>query len=308
MDRKALLAVLLTLLVWSSAFAGIQAGLRAFTPGHLLLLRFLTASLTLGVYAGITGIPLPPWRLWPRLFAIGFIGITLYMATLTFGEQTVPAGTAGFIVAASPVFSALFAARLLREPITARAGIGIGIGLAGEAVIAFGLGHVGSLGPSVLLVVGSAVSTALFFILEKPYLARFPTTHVTAWVTWAGTLPFLVFLPGFSYQVVAAPADSLFAVVYLGIVPAALGYVLWAYAMSRIPTNRVMSFLYVIPLMAAAIAWVWLGEVPGWNTWAGGALVLAGVLVVNRGHRVSTAAVPTRQELPSADAIDSPSA
>lgn len=284
MERKAFIAVLVTLLVWSSAFAGIQAGLHAFTPGHLLLLRFLTASVTLGVYAAITKIPLPPPALWLRLFAIGFVGITLYMAMLTFGERTVPAGTAGFIVAASPVFTALFAARLLREPVTAQAGVGIGIGLAGEAVIAFGLGHIGSLGPSVLLVVGSAVATALFFILEKPYLARFPTSHVTTWVTWAGTLPFLIFLPGFAHQVAGAPAGDLIAILYLGVVPAAFGYVLWAYAMSRVPTNRVMSFLYIEPLLAAGIAWVWLGEVPGWNTWVGGALVLCGVLVVNRDH------------------------
>lgn len=299
MDRKAFLAVVLTLLVWSSAFAGIQAGLRAFSPGHLLLLRFATASLTLTIYALVTHIPLPPFRLWPRLFAIGFIGITLYMASLTFGERIVPAATAGFIVAASPVFTALFAAYLLREPVTKGAALGIGIGLLGEAVIAFGLGHVGSLGPSVLLVVGSAVTTALFFVLEKPYLARYPTSHVTAWVTWAGTLPFLVFLPGFAHQLAAAPASAVVAVTYLGVVPAALGYVAWAFAMSRIPTNRVMSFLYIEPLLAAGVAWVWLGEIPGWNTWVGGALVLLGVMVVNRGQPRTPARVRAAGEFPT---------
>lgn len=295
MDRKGLAAAMGTILVWSSGFAGIRAGLGAFTPGHLVLVRFTVASLTMLAYVLVARVPLPPRRLWPRLALVGVVGITLYMLPLTYGEQVVPAGTAGFIVASSPVFTAILAALLLREPIVRRAAVGIAVGLVGEGLIAFAGGHVGTVGPSVALVVLSAVATALFFVLEKPLLAEYPATHVTAWVTWAGTIPFLVFVPGAWSQVAAAPAGTLLAVIYLGIMPAAVGYVAWAYAMSRIPTDRVMSFLYLNPLLASAIAWVWLGERPGWNTLFGGLVVVLGVVVVNsaRVSRASqTAAVP----------------
>jgi len=50
---RTLLALGFTLVVWASAFAGIRAGLRAYTPANLAVLRFLVASAVLAVYAGV---------------------------------------------------------------------------------------------------------------------------------------------------------------------------------------------------------------------------------------------------------------
>lgn len=306
MDRKALAAVAFTLLVWSSAFAGIRAGLRAFTPGHLLLLRFLVASATMAAYAAAIRAPLPPLRLWPRLGLVGLMGITVYMTALTFGEEVVPAATAGFIVASSPVFTALLAGLFLGERATARSLAGILASLGGEALIAFGGGHAGRIGGGVALVGLSALAAALFFVLQKPYLARYPASHVTAWVTWSGTVPFFVFAPGLVSQLTAAPLAATLSVVYLGLMPAALGYVAWAYAMARTGTARVTSFLYLNPILGAFVAWLWLGERPAWNTWAGGFVVLAGVLVVQtaRAHPGTAPDTPVRRRVGGAPAAD----
>jgi len=52
------------------------------------------------------------------------------------------------------------------------------------------------------------------------------------------------------------------------------------------PAARAASFLYVIPVMAYGIAWLWLGEIPTLLSVVGGAVTLAGVLLVNvRGRR-----------------------
>ena len=58
-DFRVALAITVTLILWSSAFAGIKVGLKGYSPGHLVLLRFLTASLVLLIYAVLTRMPLP---------------------------------------------------------------------------------------------------------------------------------------------------------------------------------------------------------------------------------------------------------
>jgi drug/metabolite transporter (DMT)-like permease len=74
--------------------------------------------------------------------------------------------------------------------------------------------------------------------------------------------------------------------VYLGVFPTAIAYVTYAYAMSRMAASRAVSFLYLIPVMAYLIAWLWLGEVPTLLSVLGSIVVLAGVVIVNaRGRR-----------------------
>jgi drug/metabolite transporter (DMT)-like permease len=67
----------------------------------------------------------------------------------------------------------------------------------------------------------------------------------------------------------------------MGIFPGALGYVCWAYVLSRLPASRAGTFLYLVPAMALFIAWLWLGERPELIALAGGVLIVVGVIVVN---------------------------
>jgi drug/metabolite transporter (DMT)-like permease len=73
-------------------------------------------------------------------------------------------------------------------------------------------------------------------------------------------------------------------VVYLGVFPAALGYILWAYALSHLPTTQVVSYLYFSPFIATLIGWLWLDEVPTIMSLIGGVLAMIGVYFVNRSY------------------------
>ena len=85
---------------------------------------------------------------------------------------------------------------------------------------------------------------------------------------------------------------QLWAALYLGLVPTIFGYLAWNFALSRAPASKVSSFMYVQPLVASFIAWLWLGQVPTWLTAAGGLLAIAGVVLTVRSSRKAVALPP----------------
>lgn len=280
-DSRTLAALGVTLVLWASAFAGIRAGLEAYGPGHLALFRFLVASLVLAVYAVAVKMPLPRVKDLPGILLLGFLGITVYHTALTWGELTVTAGAASLLIASAPVLTCLWAMVLLRERITPRGWIGIVGGFLGASLIAAGEGGGVQLNSGALLVLLAALSSSLNIVLQKPYLERYSAIRFAACSIWAGTLFMSVFLPGLAQAVRTAPLHATLAVVYLGAFPGALAYVAWTYALSRIPASTIASFLYLVPILAVVIAWIWLGEMPTLLALLGGVLSLAGVALVN---------------------------
>ena len=85
-----------------------------------------------------------------------------------------------------------------------------------------------------------------------------------------------------------AAAAGLTVVIYLGLVPSALGFVLWGFAAARLSSATLTSLLYLVPPVAVLIAWIWLREVPTLVELAGGLLVLCGVVIVTRGSAISS--------------------
>ena len=279
--RMTLIAALTTVIVWASAFPAIRAGLQAFSPFHLGLLRFLIASLVLAVIAAATRMPLPRRRDLPSLALSGFLGFTAYSTLLNYGEVTVPAATASFIVAAAPIFMVVLATLFLGERLRLIGIAGIVMSFVGVTIITFASGGAFQLEPRALLIVGAAIAQTLYSIGQKPLLARYGAFRFTTYAVWFGTLFLLVFAPGLVEEVRAAPAPALMAVVYLGVLPGALGYATWSYVLKHLPASNAASVLYMIPPTALIIAWLWLGEVPTPVALMGGVLVICGVVVVN---------------------------
>ncbi len=292
------MAIAGVLLLWASAFAGIRAGMRitpagglgadGYGPGELALLRFCTAAAALALYGRATRMRLPARADLPGIGLAGLLGISIYHVALNFGEVSVQAGAASLLISAAPVFTALLSALFLHERLTRLGWSGILLAFAGVALIAVSGGGGLHFTPGALLILLAAVVAAAFSILSKRTLRRYTALEFTSYAIWAGTLPMFIFLPGLLRQVrVAAPPATL-AVVYLGIFPAAIAYVLWNYALPRMPASLLSSFLYLSPVIASFIAWVWLGEVPALLTiLGGGSAILGVVLVQTKGYRTS---------------------
>lgn len=285
------------LAMWASAFAGIRAGLEAYSPGHLALLRFLIASAALGVIAVVMRIRKPAWRDVPLIFLTGALGTTIYHVALCYGERTVTAGAASFIVNTGIVFAAIFAGMFLKERIGGKAWLGIATSFAGVTLIAIGEGGTMEFTIGALYILVAALASSLYHSAQKVLLRTYGAFETTCHCTWAGTVLMLVLWPGLIGEVRNAPVEATLAVAYLGVFPAAIGYVIWVNTLKHLHVGRATSFLYLVPGMALVIGWVWLGEVPHWLSLAGGLLALAGVVVVSRAkHVVEIAGAPEAGE------------
>jgi len=286
---KSILPIAITLLFWSSSFAGIRQGIEVYGAGHFVLLRFLSASAVFIIFACFKFIHLPKKEdIW-KLAVLGVLGITVYHVCLTFGEEVVPAGASALIVAAVPAMTAILSYILFKEKLNVIGWSGILVGFIGVAVISIGTGKGVSFTGHAILILIAAVGTTLFFIYEKPFFARYSATELTAYFTWFGTIPMLVFLPGFFHSVSHAPVSVTISAIYLGVLPSAIAYITWSVALSHAPTSLVTSTLYIEPFLAIIIAWIWIGEVPSVVVWIGGVLTLVGVTLVNVYGRIKPA-------------------
>lgn len=289
---RVLLALAASLVLWASAFAGIRAGLRAYSPGQLAVLRFIVASSVLAIYASLAHFRRPQKRDIPGLILSGIIGITFYNLALNYGETRVSAGSASLLIASVPIWTILVASFTLHERLPLRRWLGVLVSFAGVALIASGEGEGIHLSPQALIILAAAMTSAVYMVQQKHFLGRYSALEFTAYSIWTGTLFMLPFGGGLPHAIHTAPASSTLAIIYLGIFPGSLAYVGWAYVFSHGPAGRTSTLLYITPVLAIGIAWLWLGEVPRLLSLAGGAMAMAGVVLVNMKDKARAADVP----------------
>jgi len=287
LDRARLLApaaALLTVTLWASAFVGIRSAGHHLSPGALALGRLLVASAALGTLALARREPLPARRdLW-RIALCGLLWFALYSVVLNAAERHVDAGTAAMLVNVGPIFIAILAGLVLHEGFPRGLLVGCAIAFAGAVVIGVATSKHG-LEPSwgAVLCIVAALAYAGGVIAQKPALERVSPLYVTWLACTSGAIACLPFAGSLWHDASSAPASTLGWVVYLGIVPSAIGFIAWGYALSRTTAGRMGSTTYLVTPIAILLGWLLLGETPPGLALLGGAFCLAGVAVARRG-------------------------
>ncbi|GAA0971448.1 DMT family transporter [Acrocarpospora macrocephala] len=282
-DRRALAAAGVTLVLWASAFVSIRSAVASYSPGALALGRLLAGSLTLVVILLLRGERLPPRAAWPGIVVSGVLWFGVYMVALNWGEQEVDAGTAAMLVNIGPIVIALLSGYLLKEGFPRPLLIGLAVSFGGALLVGFSMSGGGSSSVlGVVLCVLAAVSYAVAIVAQKPALAHASALQVTTFGCVIGAVVCLPFAGQLIDQVGSAPLPATLNLLYLGVFPTALAFTTWAYALARTTAGKLGATTYVVPAMVVLMAWAFLAEVPGWLTLAGGALCLVGVAISRR--------------------------
>jgi drug/metabolite transporter (DMT)-like permease len=285
-DRERLLAigaVLVTVVLWASAFVGIRSASRQLSPEALAFGRLAIASVALGALVLIRREPRPSRRDLPAIALVGVFWFGLYNIVLNEAEQRVDAGTASMLVNVGPILIAALAGLFLQEGFPRMLLVGLGIAFAGAIVIGSATSKHG-ITPSwgAVLCLLAALFYAFGVVVQKPLLGRVSALQITWLACVVGALVCLPFAPRLASELPHAHASTIGWVVYLAIAPMALGFLTWGYALARTTAGKMGSTTYLVPPIAILLGWLLLSETPPGLAYVGGALCLAGVAVARR--------------------------
>jgi drug/metabolite transporter (DMT)-like permease len=221
-------------------------------------------------------------REWALTAVVGVAWFAGYSIALNAGEQHVDAGTASMLIQLAPILIGVLAGILLGEGFPRMLVIGGLVAFAGTLIIgiATSTGKASLMG--VLLILLSAVLYSIALVAQKVVLRRIPALQVTWLACLIGAVACLPFAAQLLANIAAAPPSQIIGVIYLGLVPTALAFSTWAYALKHSTAGRLGVTTFLVPPITILLGWLFLGEVPAPLAIVGGALSLIGVAIATR--------------------------
>lgn len=277
MQRLAYAAMLFNIIAWGMSWVSVRTVLTELDAGQVGALRYLIASAVMLPVWLYRGRPLPDKSDLGLVSLLGLFGFCLYNLGINFGEKTVDAGTGSLLISFQPILVIVIGVLLRREVVSQIAWIGILISMAGVIMTAIGGSAGFTLNFGTILILGAALSSAIQTLINKALTKRYHALDVTTWAIWIGTLGLLPFSHDLPEAVRNLSTNGLIHLVFLGVVPAALCYTLFAWVLTRVPIATAMSSVYAIPVFSLIFGWSMLGEQPTALTLIGGFVTIVGV-------------------------------
>ncbi|MCW2741234.1 MAG: putative permease [Blastococcus sp.] len=282
---RTVLAVVVTVLAWASAFVAIRSVGEDLSPGALALGRLLIGTVVLGLLSAGRGWIRPRAGEWGLLAVCGVGWFGVYNVALNAAEQHLDAGTTAMLVNIGPILIAVFAGLLLGEGFPRWLVVGLGVSFVGVLLIGVATRNAETDLLGVALCVVAAITYAAGVVAQKPLLRRLPGLQVTFTACAMGAVCCLPWAGALVDDLGNAPAGSVAGMVYLGVVPTALAFSTWAYALRRMDAGKLGVTTYLVPPLVILVGWLVLHEVPPALALVGGAVCLGGVALSRRRSR-----------------------
>ncbi|WP_249666314.1 EamA family transporter [Nocardioides faecalis] len=287
MNRREQSLAALVAAIWGVNFVVIDWGMGDVPPLVFLAVRFLAV-----IVPAVLLVP-PPAVGWRTVAAVGtFMSLGQFGLLYVALDVGLPPGLAGLVLQAQVALTIAISAVALRERPTRAQAIGVLLGAVGLVVVGFGRGgHVALLG--LLLCLGAALMWAIGNVVARTSGAGGAAggLSMTVWSALVVPVPLLllaVALDGPGTLSAAAAAfgwKAALSTLYTAGLASLVGYGIFNSLLARHPSSEVVPWILLVPPVAIGSAWLLLDEVPSPGELAGGVLLVAGVLVAQRGGR-----------------------
>lgn len=280
-------------LIWGSAFLGIKVLGAYLDPFQMTWFRYLPFPILYGAYifAKRRGVLRQvEGKHWILMAVLGFIGVVGYHFPLNWGlhgrgADQVTGATGSILIATNPLWTLAIAVLRRKERLHLQSALGFLVAFAGVAiVILFGHGAATiSIAGKALIILLAPMCWAIYSIYSKPLVERYGGLFVTGVTLSLGAFTLLPI--GISYG--TAPLRTLNGeawawLLFLAFLSTAAGYAIWNDSLRYRKASEVAVFVYAQPVVTAVLAYLYLDDpLTPWFL-GGSALVLAGVIQVNR--------------------------
>jgi len=272
--------------IWGSTYLVTTEFLPSGYPLTVAMLRALPAGLLLLLL--VRQLPQGIW--WARVMVLGALNFSIFWWLLFVAAYRLPGGVAATVGAIQPLIVLLLARALLGSPIRPLAIVAALAGMAGVALLI--LTPHAALDPiGIAAGLAGAVSMAAGTVLSRRWQPPVSPLTFTAWQLTAGGL---LLLPVALLQEPALPSLStanLLGLAWLGLIGAALTYILWFRGISKLEPSVVSPLGFLSPMTAVILGWSVLGQSLSAAQILGMAVVLGSVWLSQRAQQTKPAVV-----------------
>jgi drug/metabolite transporter (DMT)-like permease len=283
-----MLALAVMFLLWSFNYLAGKIALRHLPPFTLAAFRIDLAALVILPFYVLhrNRAPIQARDLW-ALSYLGFF-LVINQVFFTVGLAYTTSGHSSMILATGPIIVLLFARALRLEALTTGKILGMVIAFTGVAILAteegLNLRHSATLAGDLLTLLGTT-SFSVYAVLGKKFARQYDSVTMNTFNLLAGTL---LLLPLSIHQAAHLDWGSVgwagwTGLVYMAAISSVAAYTLFYWVLRYMDASRVAAVNYLQPLGAILVAAAFLGEMPTRNLMLGGALILLGVYLAERG-------------------------
>ena len=285
--RSTLLALCLAIVyvVWGSTYLAIHFVVDGIPPLASSAIRNFCAGTLLLAFLLARGAAWPTWRQWRNGALIGFMMMGLGNGFVCLGETRVPSGLASLVVAGVPLFAMLFAWGLFGARPRLLEWAGVGLGLAGMALLNLDL-HASANPGAIAILFIAAASWALATVLQPRLdLPKGPMSAAVQMLGGGASLVVMAAIHGERFDPATVPASSWWALAYLVVFGSLVAYTAFIYVIGHSRPALATSYAYVNPVVAVGLGALFAGEGVSAPIVAGMAVILLGVGLVMAGGR-----------------------
>lgn len=289
-DPAAMIALTFMALCFGGTWVAGKVALEDLSPFTIAAVRFALASLLLFGWTRITRRRLSPVtrRNLPLAMAMGLTAVAGYNILFLVGLTLAPASDGAIIVpGTAPILTAVLAAVFLGERLRPATAIGMGVAVAGLFLVVTPAAESGPdrLLGAILFFLG-ALCWAIYGVISKRGARQFDSVSATLYGSLIGTLVLLppAIIEGRAGELFEAGATAWIGVVYLAVFGSLVAFLLVQFGIRRIGAGPASVFALLVPIFGVGSSALLLGERLTLLALAGGALVLAGLWIVERPH------------------------